>query len=103
MKPMMASGGALVAAGTYWSFSEGDVVRLERDGALPGSPASRFLRLPLALLLLLSPVLGLLFVMFLPVAGIVLTITLPVKALVQRLRAGGTLSSAGPRIDRQES
>ena len=103
MKPMMVFGGNVVAAGTYWSFSEGEVVRLERDSALPGSASSRFFRLPLAALLLLSPLLGLLFVMFLPVAGIVLTVALPVKALVQRLRSSPILPSATSHIDRQET
>ena len=101
MKQILAFGGSWVAAGTYFSFREGEVVRLEREGALPGSPTSRWL--PMALILLLSPLLGLLFVMFLPIAGLALTVYRPVKALVQKARSTGLGSPSAVRIDREET
>lgn len=103
MKTFLSTGGSLVAAGTYWGFAEGELVRLKREGALPGTSDSRFLRMPVALLLLLSPLVGLMFVMFLPVAGLFLTAYLPIRALVARIRGTAPVTRPPLQVDRQES
>lgn len=102
MKMFVSPGEDPVPAGSYWNFAEGELVRLEREGPLPGGSETRFLRIPVPLLLLLSPLLGLLFVIFLPLAGLFLTLYLPARALANRGGSDGL--PPGPkamRIERQ--
>lgn len=80
-----AAEGGPVGRGTYWSFGSGELVRLREEGVLPGPPSRRWIKLPAVLLLLLGPVLGLVFVMFLPVAGIALMVYLPAQAIWQKI------------------
>lgn len=83
--------GGTVPRGTYWSFGSGELVRLRKDGELPGPPSRRWIRLPAVLLLLLGPLLGLAFVLFLPVVGIVLIVYLPLQALWQKATRSGDI------------
>lgn len=76
-------GGALVKDGTYLDLREGAFVSIPQDGDhLPGGGDRTFIKAPLSLVLVLGPLLGLLFVIFLPLAVPLLVGTL----LVQRLR-----------------
>lgn len=62
-------GGSLVSKGTYLSLREGEFVSVPEEGdILPGSSDQTFVRVPLVLVLVLGPILGLLFVVFLPMA-----------------------------------
>ena len=109
MVAISASPEVTVGKGFYWNFMTGQSVRLERPGVLPAEQRKSFLRLPLPLLLMGGPVLGLLFVMFLPVMAIAMVTTAPIQALRRRARAraatllspapAAKLSPAGQRID----
>lgn len=98
-----------VPKGFYWNYMTGESVRLDQPGSLPAEDRKNYLRLPVPLLLLGSPVLGLLFVMFLPVMAITIVATAPIQAMRQRARARAAallssapevkLSAAGQRID----
>ena len=66
-------GGEAVKAGFYWHAEDWEVVPVPgKGGALPGTAADRYVRLPALGMVLLAPVMGGLFVMFLPLIGIAL-------------------------------
>lgn len=63
-------GGTEVRPGFYWSLGEWSVVTVSRtSGTLPGGAEQRYVKVPAPLLLLLAPLMGGLYVMFLPFIG----------------------------------
>jgi len=84
-------GGNLVKGGYYWNTRSWSVIDVPRGGGvLPGTAETRYLAVPWPLLLLILPVMGGLFVVFLPLIGFVLTI----QAIAVRL-AGGVRKGTG--------
>lgn len=76
-------GGNYVGEGTYLNLKEGEFVSVPDGGDyLPGNVEHTFIKIPLALVLVLGPFLGLAFVIFLPMA-VPLAVTM---ILVQRLK-----------------
>jgi len=68
-------GGTTVKAGFYWNPKEWAIVTIEGPGGnLPGTPADRYMRIPVLAMLLAAPVMGGLFVMFLPLIGFALVL-----------------------------
>ena len=88
---MLNNGGHTVKAGTYWNLSNGSRVQLEQEGVLPGSAETRYIKAPVAIMLMAAPVIGLVFAVFLPFIGIVMTLNLIGKKLVK----GVTSAAAG--------
>jgi hypothetical protein len=82
-----------VGQGFYWNYMNGETVRLDRPGALPAEHRKHYLRLPVALLMLGGPVLGVLFVFFLPIMAIFMVATAPIQALRLRARARATAAA----------
>jgi hypothetical protein len=72
-------GGSKAGKGTYWNFMTGQRVELEQEGMLPGDGKARYIKASGAVVLLLGPVLGLLFAVFLPFIGIAMAVTLAGK------------------------
>lgn len=68
-------GGDTVKAGFYWNRGAwgAEVVPAE-GGTLPGAPATAFVRIPWPLLLVIAPVMGGAFAMFLPFLGVALLV-----------------------------
>jgi hypothetical protein len=64
-------GGQAVRAGYYWNPAEWSIVTVsgQGGGVLPGGDRERYFRVPVLAVLLLAPVMGGLFVMFLPFIG----------------------------------
>lgn len=63
-------GGSRAAAGFYWNPRGWEIVTVPKEGAvLPGNDEVRYIRLPAALMLLMAPAMGGLFVLFLPFIG----------------------------------
>ncbi len=84
-------GGTLVKSGYYWNTRSWTVIDVPREGGvLPGTAETRYLAVPWPLLLVILPVMGGLFVVFLPFIGFALTI----HALGVRL-AGGLRKRTG--------
>jgi hypothetical protein len=83
---MLYRGGQEVEKGTYWNLMNGERKDMEQCGMLAGDAGTRYLRAPGAALLVLGPVFGLLFAMFLPFIGIAMTISLLFKKI------GGTVA-----------
>jgi hypothetical protein len=80
---MLNNGGQTAKAGTYWNLSNGSRVQMEQEGVLPGSGTTRYIKAPVAVMLMAAPVVGLVFAVFLPFIGIVMTLNLVGKKLVQ--------------------
>ena len=80
---MLTNGGHTVQAGTYWNLSNGSRVQMEQEGVLPGSGTTRYIKAPVAVMLMAAPVIGLVFAVFLPFIGIVMTLNLVGKKLIE--------------------
>jgi hypothetical protein len=69
----MMTAGTLVKGGFYFNRDKLDLITVSgKEGLLPGANGQRFLRVPVLAVLLLAPVLGGLFVMFMPFIGFAL-------------------------------
>lgn len=79
---MRYTAGQNVGPGFYWNPSTGEQHNVRSKATLPGAPGEIYLRLPRGAMLLIAPILGGVFVMFLPVIGIVLT----AQVILNRLR-----------------
>jgi hypothetical protein len=64
--------GATVKAGTYLDVSTGQFLTVEgsEKASLPAKPEAKYVRVPLGLVLVLGPLIGLAYIIFLPLAGI---------------------------------
>ncbi len=75
-------GGSAVKGGYYLSKANWEVFPVERDGErLPGTPADHYVKIPLAAVLVVMPVLGGLMVVFLPFIGLALAAQAAVRPL----------------------
>lgn len=62
-------GGEAVPSGSYWNASTGDWVTLgEEGGVLPPGASGKYVKVAPGLMLLLGPILGLVYWLFLPIA-----------------------------------
>jgi hypothetical protein len=69
------NGGDTVKAGFYVNLDAWTVTTLSGEGgALPGAPAERYLRVAAPLLIVLAPLMGALYAMFLPFIGIAMVL-----------------------------
>lgn len=74
MLKLERKGGERVGPGTYWNTSNGERVRLEKSGILPGEPSDAYLRFHPLFLLIVGPLLGLVYAIFLPLAATLMVI-----------------------------
>ncbi len=86
-------GGHQVGKGTYWDLSNGRRTDIAQEGILPGSDASTYIKASAGIMLLASPVIGLLYVVFLPLIG-----TATLAAVASRKVLGGMAGVAGKTI-----
>ena len=69
------TGATMVKAGFYWNPKEWEIVTIQGPGGiLPGTSNDRYFRIPVLAMLLLAPVMGGLFVVFLPLIGFALVL-----------------------------
>jgi len=88
---MLNNGGHTVKAGTYWNLTNGSRVTMEQEGVLPGDASTRYIKAPVAVMLMAAPVIGLVFAVFLPFIGIAMTL----KLIGQKLMEGVASAAAG--------
>ncbi len=70
---MAHNGGTKVNYGFYWSAKAWDMAMVPAEGGLlPGGSDRHYTRIPTVLFLLMAPLMGALYVVFLPVAGFAL-------------------------------
>jgi hypothetical protein len=68
---MSYRGGEQVRFGFYWNLSEWEVQIVQAEGGvLKGGADSRYMRLPLPVLLVVAPLMGAIYAFFLPFIGI---------------------------------
>lgn len=63
-------GGEQVEAGLYFNLRQLSFKSVDEAGPLPGAPGEVYRRVPTLLLLVVGPVLGLVYVVFLPFIGV---------------------------------
>jgi hypothetical protein len=86
------TGGYRAGRGTYWDMKTGERFDMKSEGVLPGESKARYLKLSTAVMLLLGPIIGLAYVVFLPLVGIATAATLFVR------KAFGGMFSVGRNI-----
>jgi hypothetical protein len=70
LKKMTFRGGDTVRFGFYWNRREWEARIVPKEGGtLPGAPEVTYLRLPLVAVLVLAPLMGAAYAMFLPFIG----------------------------------
>jgi hypothetical protein len=75
LKHLVRRGAERASGGAYWCVTSGEFVRLTGEGGtLPGTAEDVYVRVLAPLMLILTPILGMVFVVFLP-------LVLPVIAL----------------------
>jgi len=91
---MLTKGGQTVKAGTYWNLANGNRVQMEQEDALPGDGKTRYIKAPVAVMLMAAPAIGLVFAVFLPFIGIAMAISLVGKKLAEGVvsAAAGSMS-----------
>ncbi len=80
-------GGMIVGKGSYWNPANGRQVNVLEDSALPGGEDRRYMKMSPAALLVLAPLVGMTFVMFLPLFGIGVFLILWLVPLIAGLTA----------------
>ncbi len=80
-------GGETVKGGCYWSLKDGEFVSVPKEGGkLEGGAERKYIKVPLPLVLIVGPILGLAFAIFLPLSGILVL----VPFLVGKLRSAAS-------------
>jgi hypothetical protein len=86
----MLTAGSTVKGGFYFNRDKLDLVAVSgKQGTLPGSEGHRFIRIPALAMLLLAPLLGGLFVVFMPLIGFVLVFQHLGRLSLSAARRGG--------------
>lgn|GEM_PF-1870814 len=84
-------GGEVVKGGVYWSMTEGEFISVPGvGGTLAGSSRDNYIKAPLPLVLVLGPVMGLAFAIFLPLSGLLVLIPF----LAAKMRGAAAPSAA---------
>jgi hypothetical protein len=92
-KMLTYKGGHKVGKGTYWDVRSGQRIDVAGESILPGGEDSQYLKLPVGVMLLSGPFVGLLYVVFLPFVGIAMIV-----AAAGREVLGGLVSLIGKTI-----
>jgi hypothetical protein len=82
--------GSAVRSGYYFNAARWQVEPIAADGQRLPEGAGRWMRVPTALALLLVPILGAAFLVFLPVIGVVLTLQALASPVVKTFRVHAT-------------
>ena len=68
-------GGEAVRGGVYWSMKAGEFIAIPAEGGkLEGGSEHRYIKAPLPVVLIVGPILGLAFAMFLPLSGVLVLV-----------------------------
>ncbi len=72
-------GGTTAQAGFYWNLGKWEMQMLRLAGPLPGGADDRYLKLPTLALLLLAPMMGAFYIIFLPFIGFAMVLGYAVR------------------------
>jgi hypothetical protein len=90
-----SKGGMFVEKGLYWSPLDGQRVSLRDYGMLPGGEHAHFLKISPTGLLVIAPLFGLMYVLFLPLFGVGVFI---ISGLVSVFSALGSIALQGVKV-----
>ncbi|BDG07392.1 hypothetical protein [Anaeromyxobacter paludicola] len=93
------SGGSQVKGGYYWHLNNWALEPVKADGqTLPGSASDEYLKVNTAAALVLAPMLGAAFVLFMPFIGIYLAVNAAVQPVVRifKRQAGELAATVTP-------
>ncbi len=77
------TGGSRVKKGTYWNLRKGLRIDVAGEEILPGDAASVYLKMPMAVMLLSGPFIGLAYAVLMPIIGIGTVAVIGVRALLK--------------------
>ncbi len=85
------AGGEAVKGGIYWSMGAGEFISVPKEGGrLAGGRQDSYLKAPLPVVLVVGPIMGLAFAIFLPLSGLLVLIPF----LADKLRGAMAPSAA---------
>ncbi len=88
-------GGVPASGGVYWSVKDGEFVSVPKEGGvLEGGDGRTYIKVPLPIVLIVGPVMGLAFAFFLPLSGVLVLGSL-LKNKLQRAFSAGKVGAAG--------
>ncbi len=67
---LTCKGGHAVGKGTYWDLANGRRIDVLREAVLAGGGTTTYVRMPSGIMLLWSPIIGLLYAILMPFIGI---------------------------------
>jgi len=76
-------------AGTYWDIRTGERITIQNQDLLPGDTSTRYIKASSTTVLLLGPILGLSFAIFLPFIGIAMAISFAGRKAVSAAKKSG--------------
>ena len=79
--------GSKVGKGTYWDLANGQRIDVEQEAILTGAESATYFRIPVAVMLIAGPIIGLLYVICVPVIGIVTVASHAVGNIIESLLA----------------
>ena len=94
------TGGEVVRQGFYWNADKWDVTLIERQGGeLPGAASERYARVPVVAMLLVAPIMGALYVVFLPFIGVAMVLDFVARRAARAVKAGSValLAAVAPQ------
>ena len=83
------NGGDRVGKGTYWNLTNGERIDISAEGTLPGDVKKTYYKMPAAAVIVMAPVIGLMYAVFLPFIGIAMLVK-----LVAQKAGGGAMELA---------
>lgn len=92
---VMYKGGTVVQKGLYWNPLDGQRINLQEEGILPGDGSRSYLRMSPAGLLVIAPLFGMMYVLFLPLFGIGVFLT---SCLVSTIGTLASVALPGTRV-----
>jgi len=89
------TGTQIVAPGLYYATQPFKLTSVDERGALPGTEDRTYRRVPMLIMMVLAPLLGLAFVIFLPFIGFVMVARLAGEKAIELV---GQLATQGARV-----
>jgi hypothetical protein len=93
-------GGMAVKNGFYWNLAKWEMqIVPKQGGVLPGGTSDRYLKVPIAALLVVAPVMGGLYAFFLPFIGFAMVAGFAGRKATAAAKAGAThlMATIGPK------
>lgn len=91
-------GGTTAKGGVYWSVKDGEFITVPKEGGLLEKGSGRsYIKVPLPIVLVVGPIMGILFAFFLPLSGL-LVLGSMVKQKLTGAVSTGAAGMASPRM-----